>query len=327
MAEILVELGAEVEEGQLLARLDDGPLRAQVGEAGAAYKVAKASVRRAEAEHRATASELARKAPLAEDDLVTPLEMDNLRSRRDAARAAVAVAEAQSDQAAAHLQRLRQDMQDTRLTAPFAGRIASRLVDPGAVVSSGSSILSLVHTDPVVARFRLSEAEVGLVHGIRSAGGDVPSIAVVLSVPAYRGRQWRGRLVRVAPSLGAESRAAEAEAEFSNPDGELMPGMYCRLELELGERAGIVQVPLMAVMMGRGEQGPKVFVVRDGKAREVEIRLGVQQDGFGEVLEGLSPGDVVVVEGQDRLRDGQDVRVSSPGADAGPEPVQGAKRR
>ncbi len=319
----LGELGAEVEQGEILVRLDDGPLRAQVGEAAAAWKVSRAAVVRAKAEHRALASELARKAPLAEDDLVSPLEMDNLRSRHDAARAALEVASAQVDQAAAHLQRLRQDLGDTRLTAPFAGRVAGRLLDPGAVVSSGTTILRLVHTDPAVARFRLSEEEVGLLHALRGAE---KQLEVLVTVPAYRGRQWRGKLVRLAPALEVESRAAEAEAEIPNPDGALMPGMYCRLGIELGERADLVLLPLVALMDGESE-GPSVFVVRGSKAHKVSVGLGIEGEGHGEVLEGLSPGDVVGVEGQDRLREGRDVRIVAPGADAGPKRGQGAERR
>lgn len=330
VTEVLVELGEDVGEGDLLVQLDDGPLRSQVLEAQAAWKVAKASVTRAGAEHRAAESELRRKAPLADDDLVTPLEMDNLRSRFDATSAALEVARAQADGAAARLKKLRQDLADTRLSAPFPGRIAARHLDPGAVVSPGTPILELVHTDPAVARFQLSERQVGLVRTRMSASGGPE---VTLELNAYPDRRWTGRLVRLSPSLRAESRAAAAEAEFDNPEGLLMPGMFCRLTLDLGGSERAVLVPSPAVLVERvGERRTTVFVVRGGKAHQVEVRLGLEQRGQTEVLDGLSPGDQVVVEGQARLRDGQEVQVvtGSAGERNGGAPggnAAGAKRR
>jgi membrane fusion protein (multidrug efflux system) len=185
--------------------------------------------------------------------------------------------------------------------------VAARHLDPGAVVNPGVPIVELVHTDPAVVRFQLGERQVGLVGPLMAEGG---GLEVGLTVAAYGGRRWTGRLVRLAPALRTESRAAAAEAEIANPSGELMPGMFGRLELDLGGSDDALLLPLAAVLDdGREGTLSKVFAVRDGKAHQVELRLGMEREGRGEVLEGLSPGDLVVVEGQQRLRDGQDVRI------------------
>ncbi len=324
VVDVLVEMGDAVEEGQLLARLDVAPFRAKLGEARASLNVGRASIRRAEADYGSVSAEVRRKAPLAEDELITAQEMEQLRARQDSSKASIDLARAQAGQAEASIRVIQQQLQDRQLVAPFPGRVQARLLDPGAVVGAGTPVLRLVHTDPAVVRFPVSEQQVGRLRRRLAAG----HVDVVLRAPAYPDGQWTGRLVRLSPALDPESRSATAEAEFANPTSDLMPGMFCRLTIDLGGRDAATQVPLLAVVerpsspdatdAGAGVKvrpnQRSVFVVREGKAKNVAVRLGVEQGDFAEVLDGLSPGARVVVEGQDALRDGQAVTIVGEGS-------------
>jgi len=325
---VLVDMGQRVEAGEVLAELDAATVRAKLAEARASLSVSRAAIRRAEAEFRSVDSELARKAPLAEDNLVTPQEMDQLQSRHDASKANLEVSRAQVTQAEAAIQVLSQALVDTRLVAPFGGRIEARLLDPGAVVNAGTPVLRLVHTNPAVVSFQVSEQQVGRLRA-RMAESEDKGVPVRLALSAYPDKRWTGKLVRIAPALDSRTRAAAAEAEFENEGNELMPGMYCRLSIDLGGREKALLVPLRAVVKRRiqtkatgqpttpeqaaaARSGQGVFVVRDDTAHLVPVVLGVEQSRYGEVLEGLNEGDAVVVEGQNALRDGATVKLVSP---------------
>lgn len=319
LVDVLVEMGDEVTKGQLLAKLDTTQLQAKLAEAQAARAMNKAAIERAEAEYQSTASDLARKAPLAEDELVTPQEMDQLRAKRDSARASVEVARAQVAKSNAAIRVLRQQLGDTRVVAPFDGRVQQRLLDPGAIVKAGSPILRLVHTNPAVVTFQVNEHAVGALRQ-RSVDSETP-LDVELTLPAYPGKRWTGQLARLAPALDPETRAATAEAEFENGAGDLMPGMFCRVRIDLGGRDNVLLVPLGA-LVGQSKSGSSaasvvgddrgdnaVFVVREGKVKRTKIRVGAERKGYGEVLVGLEEGAVVVTEGHIGLRDGRAVRV------------------
>ena len=318
---VSVRMGDKVKKGQLLVRLDDAQLRSQLQESRAALQVARSNVQRAKVEDRTTATELKRKASLAKRDLITRQEMDNIRSRRDTAAASLAVATAQVTQASARIGLLTKQLRDTRIRAPFSGWIQARSLDPGAVASAGTAVLKLVRKSPVVVQFKVGERHIGEVRR-RMAAGPLP---VQVSVDAYPRKPFSGQVVRVSPALDSASRTAAVEAELPNEDGRLMPGMFCRVALDLGASERALLVPLRALLdetpatraatqRGRAAQ---VFVVEAGKARRVTFQLGTEDNrggeagggGVGEVLGGLEQGQQVVVEGQADLEDGAAVKV------------------
>lgn len=314
---VTVRMGQQVKPGQLLVRVDDAQLRSQLQEARAALLVARSSLKRAQVEDQTAATELKRKASLARRDLITRQEMDNVTSRRDTAAASLSVAQAQVSQAQARVGLLEKQLRDTRILAPFAGWVQARHLDPGAVVSPGTAVLQLVRKSPIVVRFKVGERHIGEIRRRLAAG----SLPVQIHVDAYPKEPFSGAVVRVAPALDAASRTVAVEAELPNEDGRLMPGMFCRVTLDLGESAGTLLLPLRALVTrsSGGQQGAgKVFVVQGGRAKRVQVQLGAEeaptgpgqeQAERGEVLAGLTEGQQVVVEGQDGLEDGAVVEV------------------
>jgi membrane fusion protein (multidrug efflux system) len=329
---IAVRMGERVKQGQLLVSVDDSQLRTQHQEARAALLVARSALRRAEVDDRNAATELGRKAPLAKRDLITQQEMDNVRTRRDSAAASLAVAKAQVSQADARVTLLQKQLKDTRIRAAFAGWIQARHLDAGAVVTAGTAVLRLVRTTPIVVRFQVGERHIGELRRRMAAG----SVAVHVGVDAYPRDTFTGNIVRVAPALDAASRTAAVEAELPNDDGRLMPGMFCRVTLDLGTHERALLVPLTALVgdeqggtSARQTRAARVYVTERGKARLVTLQLGAADDKHAEVLGGLEQGQQVVVEGQDSLEDGTPVEVvggaapAPASAPAAPKPTGG----
>lgn len=317
---VAVRMGERVKPRQLLVRIDDTQIRSQLEEARAAVQVARSSLRRAEVEDANTATELARKLPLAKRELITKQEMDNVRSRRDTAAASLSVARAQVSQAEARLSLLAKQLKDTRIRASFGGWIQTRHLDPGAVVNPGTAVLRLVQANPIVASFQLGERHIGEVRRRMASG----TVAVQLAVDAYPDQVFTGVIARVAPALDTASRTVAVEAELDNEDGRLMPGMFCRVELNLGTRRDALLAPLRALIeqtaasstgSGRtaGSQEARLYVVKDGTARLTRVRLGAEDAERVEVLAGLDEGQLVVVEGQDGLVNGARVEVVQAG--------------
>lgn len=317
---VAVRLGDRVKRGQLLTRLDAAQVRAKLQQAKAQLQVARATLSKAAVEQKNAEAELRRTEPLAQKELVTRKQMDDVRARRDAAVASRAMAQAQVAQATAGLALLRRQLADTEVRAPFDGWIQARHLDPGAVVSAGTPVLRLVQRDPLVVRFKVGERHIGELQ--RRTGGETP-LTVGIEVDAYPDQTFRGEVVRLAPALETASRTAPVEAELKNTDGRLMPGMFCRVTLDLGTRRKALLLPLRALLDGAeggttrlGEtRTVQVFAVQGGQARRVELELGVEQSGpgplggVGEVLTGLEEGAMVVIQGQQSLEEGDRVVV------------------
>ncbi len=274
--------GDRVPAGALLARLDDALLRAELDKAVARRTQAEADLRRLQG--------LSRKR-LASEEALT------------AARTALALARA--EEAALRLRIAR-----TRILAPFAGVVTRRLAEPGDVVAAGSHLLTLVDPASLVARAGAPERIV-----VRLRPGD----AVRLRIDAL-GTGWlRGRLVRVFPEVDPRTRQGTVEAVPEPLPAGAVPGLLARLRLRTPPAEHLV-VPAAAVQ--RDPSGAYVFRVdAQGRARRTAVRLGPLAPAGGVVvLEGLAPGDRVVVRGLLGLRDGARVRVADPGPGEGEAP-------
>lgn len=128
---------------------------------------------------------------------------------------------------------------------------------------------------------------------------------IEVQLDAYPGERFEGRVARVYPTIDPESRSFLVEAHLPNADQRLRPGGFAKAAVVVSEADDATTVPLEAVVRFAGVT--KVFTIRGGKAQEVPITVGVQQDGWVEVRGELVAGDQVVTSGQSRLVDGSPV--------------------
>ena len=279
-----VDEGDRVEEGALLALLDDEGFRLD-------RQAAEADIARLEALLHNLRRTLARSEELVRKKLTSESTLDDARS-------AVEQAEAQLAQARARLAQARYQLSHTRILAPFSGVVQRRGVSVGDYVnpmSPASPVLfQIVDDRNLRARLYFPES---LARAVR------PGMAVTLKAGNER---LPARITRIRPMLEAGSRALHALADFTNTPGWL-PGQTVTASVELARREEAVVVPEQAVVQRR--RGPVVYRLRDGRAREVPVTLGIREDGRVEIALGLEPGDVIAVDGAPYLADGVPVTV------------------
>ena len=240
----------------------------------------------AEAEANLTLAEttLERYAALADSRAVSRQEVDQARSNHQVRLASVELMRAQ--------------LQDATVAAPFSGIAGARLIGLGQYVTKGQALTSLVDTATMKAEFSIPERFLGQV-------AEGQSIEVQLA--AYPGERFHGTVYFVDPRVSTETRTVLVKARLPNPDGRMRPGMFANLDLVLRTREQAVVIPESALLL-EGSQA-SVFVVTDGKAQPRPVRPGVRLAGALEIREGLSSGEVVIIEGTQKLGPGSPVDV------------------
>ncbi len=180
--------------------------------------------------------------------------------------------------------------------SPVSGLVAMRMVDAGEGAMPGTPVMRIVQIDPIRVDAIVGELDVD-----RVGKGDVG----LVRFDGLAGRDYRGAVTDIHPQAVPGSRNFIVRVEVPNGDGAIKPGMFARISLVFGTREDVVVVQRDAIV----ERGPKRFVyaVADGKIEVREVTLGVAEDSVVEVTDGVQPGDVLVVMGQDQLADGQAV--------------------
>ena len=274
--------GQTVGEGDSLVTLDQGEYQAQLAGSTAQVGLEEISYRRLQ--------DLQRKS------LTSQQILDEAKAKLDAARAAQA------------LDRVRLDK--TVIRAPFAGTVGLRLVSPGAYVKPGDDIANLESLGAMKLDFRVPETYLA-----RLATGQT----LTARVDAYPDQGFEGTIYAIDPALDPETRTVLLRARLPNKGNKLRPGLFARVSLILERRENALIAPEQAIVpVG---QTPFVYRVVDGKAVMTPVKLGLRRPGRVEILEGLSAGDLVVTDGQLKIRDGAPVTVLSPPG-AQPPPAQ-----
>lgn len=297
--------GSMVRAGQPLYQLDAAPYRAAHGAAQAAVVRAEVAVAAAQVKER-------RQGELFAADAGSRQDADDARANLRLAEADVVAARASLEAAAINLAR-------TRISAPIAGRADMSSVTQGALVSANQdSVLTTVrqldpmHVDIVqtsVERLRLQRQ---LADGVLKRG----QATVELLLEDGRRHAQAGRLQLAGASVDATTGTVTLRATFPNPEGVLLPGMYVRARLEHAQDPAALLVPQAGI--GRNARGGATALVVAADAK-VEQRSVVVAEAIGDqwrVLEGLRPGDRVIVEGSGKVRPGQAVKAVAAGASA-----------
>ncbi|WP_437622957.1 efflux RND transporter periplasmic adaptor subunit [Sorangium sp. So ce1151] len=307
--------GSEVKEGQTLFQIDPGPFKAAAESARAAIAKGQASLAQAEAQAK-------RAGALVEEGLMSREQYDNAIAAQAVARADLAQARAAQAQALLNLGY-------ATVTAPISGRIGGELVTEGALVGQNEATplaviqqIDTVYVDikqPVSQLTRLRRAATGG-SGKEGGAGEAPVTLVLDDGTEY---PEKGALLFSDISVDPGTGEVTLRAAFPNPDRLLLPGMFARVKLARRVDPAALMVPQQAVGRDTGGKATVVVVQADGKAAVRPIQTGgVDRDRYI-VTEGLAPGDRVVVEGQQKIAPGAEVRAVSwttPGAAASAAP-------
>lgn len=198
--------------------------------------------------------------------------------------------------------------ENTRLRAPFKGVVSGKYFEDGELYSGSptvgnkSAVVSLVQISPLKILVNVSEQYFPKV----KKGMDVR-----ISADIYPGKTFNGKVFRIHPTIDPASRSFVVEVEVGNGSEELRPGMFARVVFDMDRQEALL-APAISVMKLQGSDERFLFVVRDGLAKRISVKLGQRVDDNVEVLsDEITEGDALVVFGQARLLDGVAVTVVS----------------
>lgn len=298
---ILVEEGMRVQKGQLLAQLDDDAARNKLMQADATLKKAQAAFDKAEKGYELK---------------ITPrTQYDSDKYDLETQKAVVAGA--------------RLDLSYTRIVAPISGVVAKRSVKLGNLVQTNQALFQIVDMDPLQAVLNVPERDLDTLK---------PGQPVQIQVDALGGKRFAGTVVRIAPVVEAASGTFRATCEFRDGNGQLMPGMFGRIEVAYDQRHDALVVPRSAIAEEDGESSVFVIeknivatatatatksVIGEAKAevssstpaRETTVakrrlvKVGYAEGDRVEIRDGLTEGERVITIGRNAVRDGTEVQV------------------
>ena len=288
VARIYVNEGDLVQKGQLLAELDTRALDLQLKQAEAALAVAEAN--RADAQRN-----FERMKRLIAEKAVSEQQYEKIKLAYD-------TAEAQWKQAQASLNLVRHNLEVSKMKAPFSGVVASRNADVGDVInpmmggfSPNSGVLTLIDYCKVKIKIEVSQSDIVRIKKKQRA---------YVRIDTYPQRQFAGEVAIVNQTADPLSKKFRVEVWASNPELLLKPNTFCQVIIEVNTHPEAIVVPQEAVV-----EDKYVFVIESGVAHRREVQLGLQNTEKVEILSGLQPGELVVVEGTLGLADGAKVKI------------------
>lgn len=282
--EINFDSGQDVTAGQLLVKLNT--------------EQEEADLRSFEAQLLNAQTDLQRREGLAEKGLAPQAEISLLRSRRDSLQA--------------NVDRVKAVIAQKSIYAPWDGHVGLREISIGSYVAQGQKIVWLQKVDPVYADFSVTEADFG-----RIAMGQ----KVTARFNAWPDATFAGAIVTTDARMSGDSRMITVRARIANPEYKLLPGMYANVLVDSGTPQTVVTVPQTAVTFSL--YGDNVFVVvpaakLDPKAKPEElaierrfVKAGEARDGRIAIVDGVKPGDQVVVAGQNKIDQGSKVVINN----------------
>ncbi|MBN9044314.1 MAG: efflux RND transporter periplasmic adaptor subunit [Rhizobiales bacterium] len=298
VASLAVKDGALLRKGDPIAQLDDRSIRADIGKDQAAIAKDQATL---------------------DNDRVTLARTQDLVRRGvsssqtgDDALAAVKVAAAQLQVDQAQLAADQVALANTRITAPFDGRLGAVLVSVGAYLPAGSPVATLTQMKPVYAEFTLPETDLALIRDTMAAGtlkADVTAVSA--SGP---GATETGIATFIDNAVDAATGTVRLRATLANESGNFWPGESLQVAVEAGQSPNLVLVPGVAVQPQ--ENGSISYVVKSDNTVEMRpVTVLLRANGMAGVSAGLQPGEKVVTEGQGSLSNGSKVTVAEADAE------------
>jgi RND family efflux transporter MFP subunit len=284
------DIGSHVRQGELLADIDTPEVDQQLSQARADLGTSKAN----EDLSKITAT---RYQELIKTDGVSKQEVDN-------AVGDYAAKKASSQSSEANVRRLEELESFKHIYAPFSGVITRRDIDIGNLINagnggSGQELFNLAQTDPIRAYVRVPEIYAPTIHG---------GLGASLELSQYPGRRFEGKVVRSADAIDLASRTLNTEVDVPNKTGELLPGGYAQVHLEVKVTGEHLQVPVNALLF-RAEGLRAVIIDENHKTHLQALTIGRDYGTTLEVLQGLKATDWIVLNPADSLEEDMPVNV------------------
>lgn len=305
--------GSMVEKDKLLFVIEQAPYIAQV-------KLYEATIAQEKAQLLNAQTEYDRQIRMLAQNATAQATVDKWRAQRDEAAAGMEEARANAEVAKINLGY-------TRVLAPFAGRIGRHLIDPGNVVGAGAptKLATLEQVKPLYAYFTVNERDLLRIRKwAREQGmplGTVANVPVFAGLQDEQGYPHKGVLDFVATGLDTKTGTIQVRGIFANDDISMLPGLFVRLRVPLGEAEPGLLVPDRVVNLD--QVGQYVLVVgNDNTVQQRRVKVGSLVGGLRVITDGLTDDDLVVIDGMQAATPGSKVTTKQGDIPASPPPAQ-----
>jgi RND family efflux transporter MFP subunit len=305
LEKLLVNIGDEVHQNQVIAILDDEEFTQQVQQVRAELQVAKANAENCTSDLDIAKREYDRAKALREKQIASASELDESEAAFNACRTRLKVSLAQVAQKEAALKAADVRLSYTKVQAFWedggATRVVGeRFVDEGALLQVNEPIVSILENDPLTAVVYVIERDYRKVKVGQQS---------ITTNDAYPDKTFTGNVIRIAPLLKESSRQARVEIEIPNPGQLLKPGMFVRAQIEFARHDNATLVPYAALVKREGKEGIFIVDLNNLKALFTPVKTGIINGEIVEVIEPEISGFVVTL-GNHLLEDGSDITVS-----------------
>jgi RND family efflux transporter MFP subunit len=303
LEKLMVNIGDRVKRNQLIALLDDEEYAQQVLQAQADLQVAQANLEEALSSLEISKRGLERAKALHERGIAADSELDAARATYQGQDAKHKVSVAQVAHKEAALKAAQVRLSYTKIRASWENGseyrvVGERFVDEGAMLTPNTPILSILEIQPIIAAIHLTDKDYFRVKQGQKA---------MVTSHAFPGKEFNGKIARIAPLLKETSREARIEVEIPNPDKLLKPGMFINAQIEFTTQENTTVVPVSALVKRDNEQGLFLADIQNMNARFVPITLGIVSGEWAEVVEPSSLSGFVVTLGQHLLGNGRPI--------------------
>ncbi len=293
--------GASVKAGEQLYQIEAAPYQAEVNNA-------QASLQRARAELKVTERREQRYRNLLDDNAVSQQEYDEALAAFEQAQAEIAVRQAALESALINLRY-------TRVDAPIDGQIGISHVTEGALVSAGQqNPLATIHQlDPMYVDIAQASKEILRLRRQLMSGRVNSDATPTVRLKLEDGSEYQhvGALQFSEVNVNENTGSIVMRARFPNPDGLLLPGMYARAEVNEGRIDDAILVPQKAVMFDREGRANVMLVNVENKVEQRQIKVQRDIGNYWLISDGLQTGDKVIVEGLQKIAEGDEVEIDS----------------
>lgn len=302
--------GGRVRRGEKLYEIDRRQYQSAFQEAEANLKIAQENLSRLQ-------RDADRYSILNSQDAIAKQQYDHALNDLANAKSQVSVAAGEKTKAATNLEY-------SLITAPFDGTIGISQVKTGDLITPGQTLLNTISSDdPMGVDFVIDQSELLQFHQFENTKPGPSDSTFRLALPDNTVYSLNGKIDFIDRAVDPQTGTIKVRLLFDNPDHFLRPGMNCDIRVSHPSKSPQILIPFKAVLEQMGEYF--VFIASDNKAKQVKVTLGPRISPNVIIKDGLTQGEVIIVDGIEKLRDGSEIVTGSPPA-AGKEPASGKQK-
>ena len=281
---IYVEEGDRVKKGKLLIKIDDKDIQLEVRSSQKLLYQTEVNLANIKKNYE-------RMKNLFREEVITPYEMDEISAKKEAA-------EAQVEQLKAQVDLVKEKLSACKIHSPLNGIVVKRFLDEGELITASS----MMKNEPLLLIQDLSMVKVKVAAGEKGLREIKKGQRAIVKVDTYPDKVFSGKVSKIGSFIEPLSRTAKVEIRVENFNYLLKGGMFARAEIIIQEKMDALLIPDEALLKDGDKK--KVFVVDNNRAHIRDVKTGLKDSEKTEILEGLTEGEVVVITGSHRLKDG-----------------------